>query len=211
MPLDHAPGKQAFTSNVRTLMKEVGESPHVKSPAQALAIAYRVKRERASGGAAATPRSLYRKPTHVGPISSPVPGRTDNHAMAVKPGSYVLPADHVSSLGEGNTQAGMNVLTHMFGNEGPYGVGKNPAIKSGAGAPKPPRLAKMRAAGGGLEDDSPVDIMAAGGEYVIPPEVVAEIGGGDTQRGHHILDEWVVGNRKKHVATLKKLPGPAKS
>jgi hypothetical protein len=213
MPLDKSGGKAAFKRNVSTLIGEVGSSPHVQSRAQALAIAYDVKRRgKAAGGAAATPRSLYKKPTHSGPINSVVPGRTDNHAMAVEPGSYVLPADHVSSLGEGNTNAGMTILQHMFsGKEGPYGIGKNPSIKHRAGVPKPPGMKKMRADGGGVEDDSPIDVLTAGGEYVIPRSAVEALGGGDLDHGHRILDQWVVSNRKNHVSTLRKLPGPAKS
>lgn len=127
---------------------------------------------------------------HVGPIASAVPGRTDNHPMDVPAGSYVLPADHVSSLGEGNTQAGMEILGEMFGRSGPYAE----AIPA-------------RAAGGSVE---PVSIMAAGGEFVIPPEVVTAIGGGDIKKGHEALDHWVVSNRRNHIKTLRKLPGPAK-
>lgn len=213
MPLDKSGGQPAFKRNVKTLMGEVGSSPHVQSRAQALAIAYDIKRRgHAAGGAAATPRSLYRKSTHEGPINSVVPGRTDNHPMAVASGGYVLPADHVSSIGEGNTAAGQSILSEMFGNSGPYGIGKNPSIKHGAGVPRlpRPRVPKMfRADGGGVGD--PVDIMAAGGEFVIPAHIVESIGGGDIDKGHKILDNWVIANRKNHVATLKKLPGPAKS
>lgn len=202
MPLIHSNSKQAFSENVSNLMHEVGKSPHVKSRDQALAIAYQIKRDqRAAGGR-----------VHAGPINSMVPGRTDNHAMSVAPGAYVLPADHVSSIGQGNTAAGMNVLNNMFGPSGPYGIGKSPSIRKGAGVPKPPGIKTARAEGGVTgNDDAPVDIMAAGGEFVIPPEVVAEIGGGNIKHGHQILDQWVVANRKKHISILRKLPGPAKS
>jgi len=44
MPLQHSKSPAAFKSNVRTLMHEVGESPHVQSPKQALAIAYETQR-----------------------------------------------------------------------------------------------------------------------------------------------------------------------
>lgn len=51
MPLDKSGTKQAFKSNVKTLMNEVGKSPHVQSRKQALAIAYATKRRgRADGG-----------------------------------------------------------------------------------------------------------------------------------------------------------------
>ena len=51
MPLNKSGSEQALKQNIRTLMGEVGSSPHVQSQKQALAIAYRVKREnRAEGG-----------------------------------------------------------------------------------------------------------------------------------------------------------------
>ena len=45
MPLKHSASKKAFKSNVKTLMNEVGKSPHVKSKAQALAVAYSEQRQ----------------------------------------------------------------------------------------------------------------------------------------------------------------------
>ena len=45
MPLKSGKSKKDFQSNVETLMKEVGKSPHVQSREQALAIAYSKKRE----------------------------------------------------------------------------------------------------------------------------------------------------------------------
>lgn len=226
MPLQHSASKQAFDTNVHTLMHDIGKSPHVKSREQALAIAYSTQRRAAHGkaeggvagfafgGMSQTPwfvRNEARGMTHTGPISSIVPGRTDHHAMKVASGSYVLPADHVSSLGQGNTQAGMAILNHMF-SSGPYGMGKAAQIRHGAGAPKPPHLARVSTGGArGEQSGQPVDVLTAGGEYVIPPHIVTAIGGGDIKRGHNILDHWVVSNRKKHVKTLKTLPGPAKS
>lgn len=197
MPLVKSSSDGAFKKNLKA------ELASGKPRDQALAIAYSIKREsRAAGGRA--PFKIGRQsPMHVGPISSDVPGRTDNHPMRVPAGAYVLPADHVSSLGQGNTAAGMAVLDQMF-KPGPKGVGKA-GIKRGVGVPK----RQTRFADGGMVEDG-VDINAAGGEYVIPPEVVMEIGGGDLDAGHKMLDGWVIDNRKQHVKTLRKLPGPAK-
>ena len=53
MPLEHSKSPKAFKSNVRTLMGEVGKSPHVQSQKQALAIAYETQRrgkKKAKGG-----------------------------------------------------------------------------------------------------------------------------------------------------------------
>lgn len=181
----------------------------------ALNVAYNIRREgRAMGGPSPTPwevRSEARGMMHTGPIMSAVPGRTDHHAMSVPAGAYVLPADHVSSLGQGNTQAGMAVLGKMFGGGGPFGVGRNMPITHGAGVPRPPRALSDKGGARGEGTGHPVPIMAAGGEFVIPPSVVAQIGQGNIAHGHQILDKWVVSNRNRHVATLKKLPGPAKA
>ncbi len=160
-------------------------------------------------------RAEARSMLHSGPIVSAVPGRTDKHNMSVASGSYVVPAQAVSHLGQSNTIAGMKVLNGMFGSGGPYGAGSM-KIAHGAGAPKPPR---MHAAGGvadiggarGGETPEPVDVVTAGGEYVIPPENVAAVGGGDVKHGHDVLDAWVNSILDDHIKTLRKLPGPAKS
>lgn len=123
---------------------------------------------------------------HVGPIRAAVPGRTDHLPMKVPPNSYVFPADVVSYLGEGNTEAGYEVISGMF-----------------------PLSAEARAAGGAVGDDA-MDIIAAGGEYVLSPEQVAIAGEGDVKAGHEVLDKLVVLLRKNHIKTLKKLPGPVK-
>lgn len=145
------------------------------------------------GGAMArggTPSLHPAKPVtpHVGPIHSPVAGRTDHLPMHVPSGSYVIPADIVSALGEGNTMAGFKYLTHVFGPRG--------------GAPK------GYAFGGDVGHLVP--IIAAGGEYVIHPDAIAELGGGDLDTGHRSLDDFVKTMRAKTVKTLKNLPGPAK-
>lgn len=186
----------------------LGASPQMmQMPMHAGGLAHR-----AVGGLSPAPwyvRQESRNLTHTGPIMSAVPGRTDRHEMSVPANSYVLPADHVSSLGQGNTQAGMSILNHMFA---PYGL-QMPKMGRGAGPPKPSRPMAISDRGGarGIHSAGVVPIVAAGGEYVVPPHVVAAIGGGNPKHGHAILDKWVIENRKNHVKTLKKLPGPAKS
>ena len=61
-----------------------------------------------------------------------------------------------------------------------------------------------------MESDTPAEIVAAGGEYVISPENVARLGGGEMEKGHTVLDDFVKKMRAKTVETLKKLPGPRK-
>ena len=104
--------------------------------------------------------------------------------------------------------AGMEYLKKI----GAHGIKK--LASGGPKAPHIPRISlkkKRFADGGALQETAgePVPINAAGGEVVIPPEDVAIIGDGDLKRGHSILDSWVINNRKKHVKTLRKLPGPA--
>lgn len=166
MPLKSGRSEAVFQEN----LKEMLASGHPQD--QALAAAYRIKRERrASGGR-----------VHVGPLDGATGGRADHVPIDVPAGAYVLPADHVSSLGQGNTANGLAILEDMFG--------------TGGGA-------------AGDTDAQGVPIMAADGEFVISPDKVKEIGGGDLDAGHKILDQWVVENRKDHIKTLRKLPGPA--
>lgn len=123
---------------------------------------------------------------HTGAIKAPIAGRTDHLPMHVPSGSYVVPADIVSAIGEGNTEHGFDIIDHMV---------------------------KKRMASGGEASDgeaSPVAIVAAGGEYVIPPPAVRGFGGGDLDMGHKALDEWVKAERAATIKTLQKLPPPKK-
>jgi hypothetical protein len=190
MPLLHSSTDSAFKTNVKTLMGEVGKSPHVKSRDQALAIAYATKR-RARGyafGGAPAPwqvRQEARSMIHSGPILSAVPGRTDRHNMALASGSYVIPSQAVSHLGQNNTLAGMKVLGGMFGPGGPFGSSAM-KIGHGPGAPRPPRMASTASPlGKGLSDrggargedhGDPVEVITAGGEHVLTPENCAAVG-----------------------------------
>jgi len=143
--------------------------------------------------------------THTGPIHSPVAGRTDHLPMHVPSGAYVIPADIISGMGEGNTMAGFKVAKNIFsqpfyGSKGGPGAGL-PYTGGGLpyGVPAP-----RRASGGA------VPIVAAGGEYVVDPGDVVKIGKGSLDDGHKILDLFVQQFRAKTVKTLKALPGPKK-
>lgn len=165
MPLIKNSSQAAVSENISRLRHE--GRPEKQSIAIALDVARRAGR--ATGGS-----------VHVGPIHSAVGGRTDHLAIDVPSGSYVIPADIVSGLGQGNTANGLQILDSMF-----------PSIKSDNGKPSVP-------------------IMAAGGEHVISPEVVKKVGGCDIKKGHQILDAWIKLSRKKLIKTLKKLPGPVR-
>lgn len=128
---------------------------------------------------------------HVGPIKGDKPGRTDVHDMKVPDGAYVLSADVISHLGQNNTQAGLKIAQHLFGEGGKLDQGRSAGGKtSGTG--------------------KPVDCVTAGGEFVVPPSVVTSIGNGDLELGHRILDKWSMNIRKDHIRTLKSLPPPAR-
>lgn len=124
---------------------------------------------------------------HTGAIKAPVAGRTDHLPMHVPSGSYVIPADIVSAIGEGNTSHGFDIIDYMV---------------------------RQRKAEGGAADEmdngDPVAIVAAGGEYVIPPEAVRGFGGGDLGAGHKALDDWVKYERANTIKTLQNLPAPKK-
>jgi hypothetical protein len=160
---------------------------------------------------------------HVGPIHSPVAGRTDHLPMHVPSGSYVLPADVVSSYGEGNTSAGFKVMKRLFGGApyghqgGPYGQSGAPYNQTGGpygqGSGPYGEALQNQSRGGRATDgarDKGVPIVAAGGEYVLSPDQVRAQGKGDPELGCRVLDQFVRRSRDKHIKTLKGLPGPAK-
>jgi hypothetical protein len=92
-------------------------------------------------------------------------------------------------MGEGNTMAGFRIMNDITNQYGGHPAGY---------------------ATGGYAGQL-VPIVAAGGEYVISPEVVANMGNGDMDVGHGELDLFVTKMRAKTVDTLKKLPGPKQS
>jgi hypothetical protein len=186
----------------KTISHNISEMVHAGHPQnQAVAAALNTARHsRATGG------GLPRHKVHVGAIHSPVAGRTDHLPMNVPSGSYVLPADIIGAMGEGNTMAGFKIANRMFSSKPymehgptPYGAGKAPYGSSSG------PYGSHLATGGSTPA---VEIVAAGGEYVIEPEDVTRLGEGDIDHGHEILDHFVTGYRKKTIDTLKKLPGP---
>jgi hypothetical protein len=155
-------------------------------------------------------------------IHSSIPGRTDKINMGVKGGSYVLPADVVSGVGQGNSMAGSAIINKMFG-MGPYGSADKalptPKVNYGRMSQSSLRMPRVNMRGtpgimsaGGVHqaDHKPVPIIAAGGEMVIPPEVVLRIGHGNLKHGHEILDHMVLHLRKKTIHDLKHLKPPKK-
>lgn len=339
MPLVPGSSRETISKNI----SEMVDSGHPRDQAIAAALSS-ARKARATGGK-----------VHAGPIHSAVGGRTDHLPMNVASGSYVIPADIISAMGEGNSMAGFKVAKSIFSTpdvtagepydavglpydadaphkaEGGGTTNPRPLHTGPAGGPIPPkaqpRLAPQPAPqpapqqqtsgrytglmdmingggpgrsgstfeggplsgalnslgvrpmgsgrgmnfgtivggviggpvgallgsglgsgytnladmvdGGGRDatgeefsggpfsgvanyvgvnpmgkaaggETTGVPIVAAGGEYVISPEHVTRIGGGDIDRGHKILDAFVKKMRAKTIKTLQKLPGPRK-
>lgn len=166
-----------------------------------------------------------------GLIKAPVHGRTDKIPLNIPSGSYVLPADIVSAMGQGNTDAGAAAIQEVMkdapyhANHGAYGTDPsatnhgagNPGVHMG-GLPSPPPAMtttsmewkpQAQKTGGKTPAASPmVPIIAAGGEVVVRPHEVRWIGDGDLDKGHRWLDKFVIETRKKHRETLAKLAPP---
>ena len=175
----------------------------------------------ADGGGVEEPSSYHGS----GLFASLGSGRTDIHNRDVPPGGYVIPADVVSGLAEGNTLAGSAIIDKMM-KTGPYGT-KLPDARSRADFPreyeikKPDHIPQQQQnsntatyeKSGGItgkkHDHRPVPVVVAGGEhYVSPQDIEAKFG--SLERGHKILDQWIIHRRNKNIKELKKLPGPKK-
>ena len=137
---------------------------------------------RAFGGAVALARRYASGgKVVVGAVDGTTPGRADELERDVPSGSFVIPADIVAYLGEGNSRAGHVKLDQAFGSS------------------------KARASGGPA-----VPILISDGEYVVDPETVVRLGQGNADQGHAILEKLVLKLRKDHIQHLSKLPRPSR-
>lgn len=195
MPLIKSKSDEARSENIK---REIDAG---KDPKQAAAIAYSVQRRarRAVGGLAPEYVGNWWEPKPDDPliehglIDGDTPGRADRRPFQVPSGAYVIPADIVSGLGEGNTMAGAKHLDEMFDAElqrhGREGLAMG-------GATKTPGV--------------PVPVDLSDGEYVVSPQHVAALGFGDIRHGQNTLDSYIRQLRPEHKKTLEKLPGPVK-
>lgn len=206
MPLIRSGSRAAVGANIRE-MEAAGHS-RAQSIAAALNNARQYGGKFASGGAPFGERMAARSLYHEGFLHSSVPGRTDKLPITVEGGAYVVPSSHVAAIGQDNSLSGAAILDKMF-KSGPYG-----SARSGIHSIKSPRPslhlnAKAHFASGGTPTGNPVSIIAAGGEYVIPPRAIIEKYG-SLEKGHKALDHWIVTRRKKHAKTIAKLAPPRK-
>lgn len=159
---------------------------------QAVAAALNTARKAMERGGSPDDKKVFH-----GPLRAAIPGRTDRMPIHVTSGSYVIPADIVSGLAEGNTEAGYEIIKKMI-----------EEAKSSGG--RVGMTHKYGLNGHYHEPRSKVACLVAGGEYILSPEEVEAFGGGDINAGHKVLDQFVKSQRAKHIKTLKKLPPPAK-
>lgn len=127
-----------------------------------------------------------------GLVHSATPGRADLVSSRLRRGAYVLPADVVSSLGQGNTLAGAKLL----------------ASSLPEAAEMASRGAVDRADGGMIEDPDEIEVRLSGGEYLVAPEQVLAIGGGSVEEGAKALDALVHAVRGEAVETMSRMPPP---
>ena len=168
------------------------------------------------------------KPPGVHLINSNVPGRNDRIPMQARTGSFVLPADVVSGLGQGNTMAGAKMWGDAISSSvGPGGI-QNVIRRRTVKGPAMPRMSSMGKSGRGfadggmghnsmghnggppMNDEGLTPIVVAGGECIVDPEFVCELGGGDPELGKKHLSNSVMTVRNHVIKHLKGLPRPVK-
>ena len=187
MPLKSGKSRSAVQSNIRT------EMAAGKPQKQSVAIALNTARKAMEKGGSPDDAKTFH-----GPLKAAIPGRTDRMPIHVTSGSYVLPADIVSGLAEGNTEAGYEIIKKMIEEAKAKGGSVGLTKKYGLNGPY-------------HEPRSKVACLVAGGEYILSPEEVEAFGDGDLDSGHKVFDNFVKSQRQKTIKTLKKLPGPAKN
>jgi GH24 family phage-related lysozyme (muramidase) len=132
----------------------------------------------ADGGKVSSQKNTKSKATVTGYINSKTSGVSDKLAYNASKDSYVLPADVVSGLGDGNSNAGADVLDAKF---------------------------KSRAT---AASKTTVPVKLSGGEYVVPPSAVKRAGGGDIDKGLDHFDSLVHRVRARTIHTINKKKAP---
>lgn len=156
-------------------------------------------------------------------------GRTDQLPRAVAADSFVMPADVVAGLGQGNNLAGAKILDAAL-STGPFGTNlpRSQAIRPMGGsarmpaAPRAPNpyAGNSYADGGKPDGDAGVShVMVASGEYLIPRHKLEMVGNrrrrakmsnarSDLAAGHEWARELVDKVRKHQKKFLASAPKP---
>lgn len=182
MPLTQSSSRAAISRNIRTLRHE--GRPQNQAVAIALDVA---RRNRAQGGIAGDADGGGVAGHAVGYLRGGTPGRADKIKTTAPANAYVIPADVVSALGEGNSDAGARKIEQMI------------AAKRAS-----------RAKGGPVPTYG-TPVLLSHGEYVVAPADVIRFGNGDLRAGLRWFDAWVVEQRRKLIKKLRNLPGPVKT
>ena len=154
------------------------------------------------------------------------PGQADQIKTQAPPGAYVIPAEVIAGLGQGNGLSGARIM-QAFINSGPYGTPLPRSSSRGTGMPRPPSaqlvreseegkfkkggtipifMPQARASGGANRGSTPVDL--SDGEFVVHPKDVDRFGFGDRDAGHRFFDKWVMRKHKQHIKALQAYRGP---
>lgn len=120
-----------------------------------------------------------------GAVRSDSPGRADNVETMASAGTYVIPADVVSALGEGNTPAGVQWLDQAVAK---LLQGDSSALK--------------------FRDGGSVPVRVSGGEYAVPPQAVAALGKGSYKAGVRKIEHLIAEIRDRTAKKLRRLPKP---
>lgn len=214
MPLIKSASKSAIGPNI--LAEQDAGKPYKQALAIALHTQDRARQHRALGGGlslSSPPPSFFERnearelqndqPHFGGLFKSDVAGRTDRLPHAVAADSFVVPADVVSGIGQGNTLAGAKIMDGILAS-GPYGT----SLPRG-----------RRADGGNAPGVS--HVMVAGGEYLIPRDKLEGIGAKmrragksrartDLAAGHEWARDFVDRVRSKAKQFLNHAPKPKK-
>lgn len=225
MPLNHSKTKGAFNSNVKTLMNDVGKSPHVQSKDQALAIAYSIK-GRAFGGVSpqmpqmgnpggmmsqafnpsmATPGSNPAMPMGNNPATIP---NDPNMPMGQNPVTQPMPQTPVNGLASGIMPPPMMGQTVGLnaGQPGPAGSRGFAFGGSVTPAPRSTFHGPIVSAVPGRTDKHFTHVPS--GSFVIPADIVSGHGQGNTLAGMNTLQKLFRMGPHAKVPTIPKVKAP---
>ena len=132
-------------------------------------------------------------------------GRTDVHNVFLPSGSYVVPADVASGLGEGNSLSGASVMDRVM-HSNPYGI-QGSAHRGSMIPPRAPAPFKENRGGKVKDHGSLVPVVIAAGEMIYHPQTIIKKFG-SLEKGHSALDRFVVNTRKSVAKAMLRLPGP---